>query len=87
MTPIETTEITLGEVYRLIRGQSDDLTEIKADVKKQNGSVADLSTRVAVLEDRGAVQGRDNHARSVGWAGGLAALGSWAYQFLSQHKP
>lgn len=85
MTPIETTEITLGEVYRLIRGQSDDLTEIKADVKKQNGSVANLSTRVAVLEERSGVQGHDNLARYAGGAGVLSALATWLYQFLGKH--
>lgn len=84
---METTEITLGEVYRLVATQSRDISEIKADVKKQNGSVADLATRVAVLEDRGGVQGRDTHARYVGWAGGLSALGSWVYQILQNHKP
>lgn len=82
---IDTTEITLGEVYRLIEKQSGDLSEIKADVKQQNGSVAALATRVAVLEDRG-IQGRDNHARYAGWIGTLAAAGSWIYQ-LWTHRP
>lgn len=78
LSPITTTQITLGEVYRLIKDQSADVTEIKADVKAQNGTVADLKTRVALLEDRGS---RDIAARASGVTGAVAAIAGliWHY--------
>jgi hypothetical protein len=44
--------VTLGEVFRKLLEQSSDLSEIKVDVKSQNGSLQDLKVRVAILEDR-----------------------------------
>jgi hypothetical protein len=45
-------DVTLGEVFRLIQAQSQDIAEIKHDVKAQNGKVSDHETRISVLEDR-----------------------------------
>jgi hypothetical protein len=81
LTPLETTQITLGEVYRLIVGQSKDLTEIKADVKSQTGTLAELKTRVTLLEDRG---NRDNAARASGIGGLAAAAGALLWQYFSK---
>jgi hypothetical protein len=57
-------DITTGEIYRLLLKQSADITEIKADVKAQNGKVAGHETRLTVLEDR-----------SPGRAGGISGGG------------
>jgi hypothetical protein len=46
------TDITLGEVFRKLLEQSEDLREIKTDVKAQNGRVVQLEVRTAILEDR-----------------------------------
>ena len=81
MNPIEVTSITLGEVYRLIKDQSSDLTEIKADVKAQNGSLAELNTRVRLLEAQGQ---RDNAARVSGLSALLAAAGALVWQWVSK---
>jgi hypothetical protein len=79
LTPLTTTQITLGEVYRLVKEQSRDVAEIKADVKAQTGSVADLSTRVALLEDRG---NRDNAARVSGVGGAVAAIAGLVWHYF-----
>ena len=50
-------DVTLGEVYRLLQAQSADITEIKTDVKAQNGKVAAHETRIAVLEERSGTRG------------------------------
>ncbi len=81
VNPIEVTSITLGEVYRLIKDQSSDLTEIKGDVKAQNSSVADLKTRVTVLEDRGT---RDNTARASGVGALITAAAGLIWQWVSK---
>jgi hypothetical protein len=82
---MEITDITLGEVYRAIVAQASDVAEIKSDVKQQTGTVADLKTRVTVLEDRG-TQAKDNQARYAGWFGVAGTVGTWVYQ-LYTHKP
>ena len=73
-------DVTLGELFRLIQAQGEahkrqgqeqsaDLAEIKQEVRATNGTVADLKTRVSVLE---ANMNHDTTAR-VGAAGGLLA--------------
>lgn len=79
--PLEVTQITLGEVYRRIVDQGADVSEIKADVKAQNSSVADLKTRVALLEDRG---NRDTAARASGVGALLTAVAALIWQFVSK---
>jgi hypothetical protein len=81
INPLEVTSITLGEVYRLIKDQSSDLTEIKGDIKSQYGSVANLDKRVTVLEDRGT---RDTAARASGLSALLAALAALVWQWVSK---
>jgi len=81
-------DVTLGELFRLIQAQGEahkrqgqeqsaDLQEIKAEVKATNGSVADLKTRVTVLE---ANANKDISARVAGGGGLLAALGGLLWE-------
>jgi len=79
--PLEITQITLGEVYRRIVDQGLDVSEIKADVKAQNGTVADLKTRIALLEDRG---NRDTTARASGLSALIAAASALIWQWISK---
>jgi hypothetical protein len=80
-------EVTLGEVFRLIQAQSQDLSEIKFDVKAQNGKVADHETRISVLEDRiGAAKPPSNMARwgaPVG-GGGVGSFLTLLYQWFTK---
>jgi hypothetical protein len=74
-------DVTNGELHRLLVSLGLVLTEIKGDVKAQNGTVADLKTRVALLEDRGT---RDNSARASGIGGIAAAAAALIWQYFSK---
>lgn len=64
--------VTNDELYRLMSAHGVVLTEIKNDVKAQNGKVATLETRVALLEERSG--GGKQGALAGGAVTGVAVL-------------
>lgn len=66
-------DVTNGELHRLMLANSRVLDEIRADVKTQNGKVADHAVRLAVLEERSGGGGKQG-AVAGGIVGGVVTL-------------
>lgn len=70
-------DVTLGELYRMLEAQGRVLGNIQRTLELQNGRIASAETRVAVLEDRGM---NDKTARwSAFGAGALSVAGAVVY--------
>jgi hypothetical protein len=76
-------EVTNGELARLIQSQGGTLKEIRDDVRAQNGSIAKHETRISVLEERiGNLKEKDPAARYGALGAILAAAGGIAWHWI-----
>ena len=76
-------DVTNGELARLIQAQTITLGEIKTELKTQNGSVARHETQIEVLKERVAnIKETDTTARLGAMGSFLAAISALIWQWI-----